>query len=134
MTAAQPSGRLALVVDEMHTAVSQQEIHQMLDVIAAEMRDREAVVAGQAAHPVLGEIGAGEPVYLVAVNPWRPWVARAGGTALGAGMSAIVSVALNPQLMYTATLITIAVALVFAWVLGGYELTEKHPKKFVKAQ
>ena len=85
-----------------------------------------------AANPPLqpGDIAPGQPVYQYAVNAWRPWVFRAGGAALGSGAAVAVSAALASPYVWYAFGTMILTLLLFAWVLGGYELREAHPTSF----
>ncbi|GAA0528981.1 hypothetical protein GCM10010172_07010 [Paractinoplanes ferrugineus] len=73
------------------------------------------------------------PVYLKAVNPWRPWLFRVGGGSLGVALAAITSIVIDQDVFYPATFTTLGAAFVYAWVLGGYEHTELHPTRFEKA-
>lgn len=81
----------------------------------------------------IGAIAPGEPTYLVADNPWKPWATRAGLTAIGSALATIATIALASPLAWWALATFIATALLFAFLLAGHELTEKRPTSFKKA-
>ncbi|GIM88727.1 hypothetical protein [Paractinoplanes toevensis] len=93
----------------------------------------EALTSARHAIEARAETVPEQPVYLRAVNPWRPWVARAGGVSIGAVLAAIAAIVVDQDSFYPATLTALGVVLIYAWVLGGYEYTEQHPTKFEKA-
>jgi hypothetical protein len=74
-----------------------------------------------------------EPVYLVPDNPWLPWANRSAGFAMGAWTAAITTLLLDGPLLRWSVATSIAATLLFAWVVAGHELFEKHPTRFKKA-
>jgi disulfide bond formation protein DsbB len=90
-------------------------------------------IENQATTPGLGEIVPGEPVYMVPDNPWMPWTDRAAGGAIGAWLASAATVLLNMHMLPWAVATSVAVTLLFAWVMAGHELYERNPRKFKKA-
>lgn len=83
--------------------------------------------------PPVGTLVGGEPVYLVADNPWLPWANRAAGAAMGTWTAAIATLAVDNPLWKLLFASAVAMTLLFAWVLAGHELFEKRPTRFKKA-
>lgn len=84
-------------------------------------------------HPALSEIAASVPTYLIPDNPWLPWVNRAGGATMGVWTAATVSLLLGNLLLWWLAASAITVSLLFAWLVAGHELFEKHPTRFKQA-
>jgi hypothetical protein len=122
---AKPTVASAVTVDEAYaySFASAEEVSDLLRVMHREMRAR-------AAHPDFPVPTASKPVHLIPVNSWTPWAVRSGGAALGAVTAAIVTTVLHPHLMGWAAAVAITFTLLFAFVLAGHELRERHPIRF----
>src|SRR5690349_1110664 len=83
---------------------------------------------GNPPRPAPQEITRGEPVYLIPDNPWESWTHRTTGTAMGSWLAATVTYLLHPHLLGWALAAAIAATLLFAWVIGGRDLYDRHPK------
>lgn len=121
----QPAAASEVTVDEAHaySFASADEVSDLLRTLHREMRVR-------AAHPDVPVPTVRKPVHLAPVNPWTPWAVRSGGAALGAAVAAMVTTVLHPYLMGWAAAVAITFALLFAFVLAGHELRDRHPIRF----
>lgn len=78
---------------------------------------------------VVGEIAPGTPIYLIPVNAWLPWAQRTAGVAMGSWIAATTTLFLTGPLWW-AVATAISTTLLFAFVIAGHELREKHPNQF----
>lgn len=101
-------------------------------LVDAEFRRDLDTLAANPPYP-LGTIAPGEPTYLIPDNQWLPWANRSAGFAIGAWAVSITSLLLGSPLLLWSVATSITATLLFAFVVAGHELREKHPTRFKQA-